>query len=86
MRFLLEKRGRMCYNKPAILKNVALASIAPSLAEAAALNEVVKAVMDQLPYLAEEVFGSELNGDYNFTNTATKERRYQAVYNITYKE
>ena len=64
----------------------AVQSVAPSLAEAAALNEQVKTVMDQLPYLADEVFGSELNGDYNFTNTATKERRYQAVYIITYKE
>ena len=64
----------------------AVQSIAPTLFQAAALNERVKTVMDQLPYLAEEVFRSELNSDYNFTDIETKERRYQAVYNITYKE
>lgn len=64
----------------------AVQSIASTLYEAATLNEQVKAVMDQLPYLSEYVFGSELNGDYNFTDTETKERRYQAVYIITYKE
>ncbi len=64
----------------------AVQSIAPSLAEAAALNEAVKAVMDQIPELCTQVFRAELNGDYNFTDTTTKERRYQAVYIITYKE
>jgi uncharacterized protein (DUF849 family) len=65
---------------------VAVQSIAPTLAEAASLNERVKAVMDQLPELSEKVFRAELNGDYNFTNTQTRERRYQAVYIITFKE
>ena len=64
----------------------AVQSIAQTLYQAAALNEQAKAVMDQLPWLAEEIFQSERNGDYNFTNTETKERRYQAVYHITYKE
>ena len=64
----------------------AVQSIAPSLYEAAALNEEVKAVMDQLPETEEKIFRAELNSDYNFTDTETKERRYQAVYNITYKE
>ncbi len=82
---VLEKTGSQRTNRidSAIF---AIQSIAGSLYEAAALNEEVKAVMDQLPYLAEEVFGAELNSDYNFTDTETKERRYQAVYNITYKE
>lgn len=64
----------------------ALQSITPSLYESAELNEQVKAVMDRLPYLAANVFRAELNSDYDFTDTETKERRYQAVYNITYKE
>lgn len=64
----------------------AVQSIAGTLEEAADLNEAVKSVMDELPYLTEEIFAATLNSDYNFTNTATKERRYQAVYNITYKE
>ena len=65
---------------------VAIQSVAATLYEAAALNERVKEVMDQLPYLAVNVFGSQLNSDYNFTDIESKERRYQAVYDITYKE
>lgn len=61
-------------------------SIAPTLYEAAELNETVKAAMDAMEALTPGIYRVELNGDYNFTNTATKERRYQAVYNITYKE
>ena len=64
----------------------AVQSTAGTLYEAASLNELVKGVMDQLPYLTEEIFSSALNSDYNFTDTDTKERRYQAVYIITYKE
>ena len=64
----------------------AVQSIAGSLYEAAILNETVKSVMDRLPRLTEEIFSAALDSDYNFTDTQTKERRYQAVYNITYKE
>lgn len=32
-----------------------------------------------------DVFGVHLQTDYNFTNTATKQFRYQAVYEINYK-
>lgn len=64
----------------------AVQSIAGSLYDAASLNETVKAVMDQLPQLTEEIFSAALESDYNFTDIATKERRYQAVYIITYKE
>ena len=64
----------------------AVQSIAESLYDAATLNEICKSVMDSLPILCEEVFGSALDSDYNYTDTTTKERRYQAVYIITYKE
>ena len=64
----------------------AVQSIAGTLYEAASLNELVKGVMDQLPNLTEEIFSSALDSDYNFTDIETKERRYQAVYIITYKE
>lgn len=62
---------------------IAVQSYAGSLYEAAELNEDVKAVMlytmdiDAIP-------ACHLNSDYNFTDTATKRYRYQAVYNITY--
>lgn len=64
----------------------AIQSIAPTLYGAAALNESVKEIMDSLPETEATIFRAELNGDYNFTDTETKERRYQAVYIITYKE
>lgn len=82
---LLEKTGSSRGNR-IDHATFAVQSVAASLYEAAALNEQVKAVMDQLPYLAANVFRAELNSDYNFTDIETKERRYQAVYNITFKE
>ena len=82
---ILEKTGASSGNR-IDHATFAVQSIAQTLYQAAELNELVKTVMNQLPWLAEEIFGSELSGDYNFTNTATKERRYQAVYHITYKE
>lgn len=54
-----------------------------SLLEAAELNEVVKTHMKAMPE-SEDVYGVKLNSDYNFTNTATKEYRYQAVFGINY--
>ena len=50
---------------------------------AAQLNERVKKAMEkfeELPAISE----CSLNSDYDYTNTATKEYRYQAVYNITH--
>lgn len=59
----------------------ALQSIAPSLYEAAVLNENVKAAMDTMD---EGIFGADLNSDYEYTNQQTKQYRYQAVYDIYY--
>lgn len=64
---------------------LAVQSYGPSLYEAATLNERVKAVMNSLPEL-DEITRSQLNSDYNFTDTATKRYRYQAVYDIAYYE
>lgn len=50
---------------------------------AARLNEEVKAAMDEIIALP-QIFKCALNSDYNFTNTATKEYRYQAVFNLYY--
>lgn len=61
----------------------ALQSYAPSLYEAATLNETVKAFMDAMPDSC-DVFRSKLNSDYNFTDTSLKRYRYQAVYDLTY--
>lgn len=54
-----------------------------SLLRAAQINEEVKAAMYDIVQL-DEVFACSLNSDYNFTDTRTKEYRYQAVFNIFY--
>ena len=62
---------------------LALQSIAPSLYEAALLNETVKTAMNSavaLPAIAR----CHLETDYNFTNTATKQYRYQAIYDLVF--
>lgn len=56
-------------------------SHAPSMYKAAELNEAVKAAMDNAAILP-EISRSQLNSDYNYTDTATKSYRYQAVYDI----
>lgn len=61
----------------------AFQSYAPSLYEAAVLNEKVKAVVESMIEL-NEISGVRLNSDYNFTDTQTKEYRYQAVFDINY--
>lgn len=64
---------------------VALQSCAPSRYEAAVLNESVKAAMREITALS-QVSRAELNNDYDYTNTAKKEYRYQAVYDLVVME
>ena len=63
----------------------AVQSYAPSLVEAAMLNEDVKAAMDSL-IEETEVTQSAYDTDYNYTDTTTKRYRYQCVYDITHYE
>ena len=60
---------------------IAIQSYAESLYEAAKLNEKIKEIIDQLVYV-DEVSGVRLNSDYNYTDTETKQYRYQAVFDI----
>lgn len=62
---------------------LAIQSIAPSLYEAAVLNENVKSAMDGIVVL-DTIGRSSLNSDYNFTDTAAKRYRYQAVFDLIY--
>lgn len=59
----------------------AVQSYDSSMFKAAMLNEDVKEAMDGLT-VNKEVSSCKLNSDYNFTDTTTKEYRYQAVYDI----
>ena len=65
----------------------AMQSYDESLYKAAELNEELKSVMldgvDGLISL-DEVSKVELNSDYNYTDTATKKYRYQAVFVVTH--
>jgi len=56
-------------------------SYSNSMYNAAKLNEEVKRVVDSLAEL-DEIARVKLNRDYNFTDTTTKQYRYQAVYDI----
>lgn len=79
---IIEKTGSSRKNK--IESSViAIQSIAGSMYEAAKLNEIVKKAMDNIISL-ENVSSAKLNTDYNFTNTASKEYRYQAVYDLVH--
>ncbi len=79
---LIEKTGRSRENF-IDTATITIQSYAESMYEAAVLNERVKKAMDDIAVLS-NVSKSELNSDYNFTDTTKKEYRYQAVYDITY--
>ena len=61
----------------------AFQSYGPSMYEAAVLNDEVKEVVKSMIVL-DEMSTIKLNSDYNFTDTTTKEYRYQAVFDINH--
>lgn len=54
-----------------------------SMYEAASLNEELKQVVKNMIAL-DTISSVKLNSDYNFTDTSTKEYRYQAVFDFKY--
>lgn len=82
-RFILVEKTGSARSNHINEATIAVQSWAPRLSEAAALNEEAKTIMDNLIEL-DCISRSQLNTDYNFTNTADKQYRYQAVYDITY--
>ena len=62
---------------------IAFQSYAESKYQAAYLNEQVKDAVENMVVL-DEIAGVSLNSDYNFTDTTTKEYRYQAVFDINH--
>ena len=79
---VLEKTGSSCTDH-IYTAMLVVQSYASSLYGAAALNEQVKAAMADADTLS-EVCAVRLNTDYNFTDTASKRYRYQAVFDITH--
>lgn len=77
---LAEKTGGSMENRQKSAM-ITVQSYAPRLLAAAELNEAVKTAMESLAE-REEIASCRLNSDYNFTNTASKGYRYQAVFDI----
>ncbi len=63
----------------------AVQSYGRTLLEASTLNNTVKKLMDRLIEI-DVISKSQLSTDYNFTDTATRRYRYQAVYRVVYME
>lgn len=63
---------------------IAIKSYGESLYDAMVLNDRVKAAMDEMWIKNYLVTSSELNSDYNFSDTERRRYRYQAVYDITH--
>ena len=61
----------------------AVQSYGASLYDAMLLNDRVKEALFDI-VSEPEVTDSELNSDYNYTDTQTKQPRYQAVFEITH--
>ena len=90
---LIEKTGSDTENK-ITTSTIAIQSISNSLEggsmlHAITLNDEVKDAIlgaDEDYGLIElnDIIKVELNSDYNFTDTETKEYRYQAIFNITH--
>ena len=64
---------------------IAIKSIAPTLFRAASLDHDVIDAMREFPSV-DNISSCDLNADTNFTDTTTKEYRYQSTYIITYME
>lgn len=78
----IEKTGSSEENR---LKHatIVIQSYAESIFAAATLNETVKTRMSKIVEL-KDVASCECETDYNFTDTETKQYRYQAVFSIYY--
>lgn len=77
---LFEKTGSGKSNQ---IKSATFAfqSYAKSMLDAAKLNEKVKDAVEGL-LSQNDIYRVKLNSDYNYTDTETKEYRYQAVFDI----
>lgn len=64
----------------------AFQSYAPTLLEAAQISAELRELIEDLPNVTSEVSKAQLTGEYNFTNTADKQPRYQAVFSLVHFE
>lgn len=81
--YILQKTGSSFDNR-IYHSTFAVQSYAPSLYEAAEANEVIKDLMMNGLIEEGEIAKVSLNSDYDYTDTATKRYRYQAVFDIVH--
>lgn len=81
--FVLFEKTSSAKNNYLPSSTFAFQSYAPSMYEAASLNEKVKETIESMIVL-DEISKIKLNSDYNYTDTTTKEYRYQAVFDINH--
>lgn len=82
-RYVLFEKTSGGTNNFLLSSTFAFQSYAPSLYEAACLNTELKEVIQSIIEL-DVISKIKLNSDYNFTDTETKEYRYQAVFDINH--
>ena len=80
--YLVEKTGSTNRNHIHTAQ-IAIQSYGMSKTHASSMNENVIGVMLGITALP-EISACKLNSDYDFTDTAKKRYRYQAVFDITY--
>ena len=78
---VIQKTGSGLVDGIVFQATLAIQSYGATLYEAAQVNELVKALMAHAVELP-EIARCRLNSDYNFTDTASKAYRYQAVFDI----
>ena len=67
-----------------VTSTFAFQSYAPTLLEAAQISAELRELIEALPGETTEVSKAQLSGEYNFTNTADKQPRYQAVFQLVH--
>lgn len=83
---VVENTGTGDEEKALLASRLAIQSYAESLFEAARLCYRVIEAMRALPDSIDSVTRAELNSAYNYTETDTKEYRYQAVFDVIHYE
>lgn len=79
--YLIEKTGSSVENH-VYASTIAIQSYAPTLQEAATMSDLlIRLMLNSLPELP-NIYGVSLNAEYNYTDTATKTTRYQAVFDV----
>lgn len=81
---IVEKTGGSSTNHIST-NTMAIQSYAESMYLASLLNEEVKNAMENIITLG-SISRCSLEGDYNYTDTRTKQYRYQAVFSLVHYE